>query len=284
MTTDLAVTVYTPESPLSDPRQLLRDMFGDLAKSRELAWRLFVRDTRAQYRQSVLGYVWAFLPSVATTMVFAFLNSQQILHVGETKMPYPAFVVIGTVLWQTFYDALNSPLRAVLGAKSMLAKINFPREALILAGVADVVFNFLIRVTLFIPVFLFYRIDVHFSILLAPLGVLGLLLFGLAIGMWVLPLGVLYNDVGRGLGLISSFWMLLTPVVYPVSKSGIGAVLGKYNPVSPVLQTTRDWISGQPAANLESFVVITVASLIALLGGWVLFRLALPHVIDRIGN
>src|SRR4051812_32013924 len=27
MTTDLAVTVYTPESPLSHPRQLVRDMF-----------------------------------------------------------------------------------------------------------------------------------------------------------------------------------------------------------------------------------------------------------------
>jgi lipopolysaccharide transport system permease protein len=282
--TNLPVTVYTPESPLADPARLFREMFSDLGASRELAWRLFVRDTAAQYRQSVLGYVWAFLPPIATTAIFTYLNSQDILNVGATSMPYPAFVVIGTVLWQTFYDALNSPLRAVGGARSMLTKINFPREALILSGMADVVFNFLIRLTLLVAVFLIYRLPLHSSLLLAPIGIFGLALLGQALGILLVPIGVLYTDVGRGIALIASFWMLLTPVVYPVPQSGFGALLAKWNPVSPALQVSRDWISGQPASDLGSFVFVLIASLVALFAGWILFRLALPHMIDRIGN
>ena len=49
-------------------------MFRDLAASRELAWRLFMRDLSARYRQSLLGYVWAFLPPLAATIPFVFLQ------------------------------------------------------------------------------------------------------------------------------------------------------------------------------------------------------------------
>ena len=41
---ELPTTVYTPESPLRQPLTLLGDMVRDLLASRELAWRLYVRD------------------------------------------------------------------------------------------------------------------------------------------------------------------------------------------------------------------------------------------------
>ncbi|HWB01151.1 MAG TPA: hypothetical protein VG713_21825, partial [Pirellulales bacterium] len=212
--TELPVTVYTPESPLRHPGRMAREMLRDLVASRGLAWRLFVRDTSALYRQSLLGYLWAFLPPIVTTFTFTFLNSQSILSVGETPVPYPAFVMIGTVLWQVFLDALNSPLKMVQASRGMLTKINFPREALILAGLADVLFNLLIRSLLLVPVFLYYQLPISASMLLFPLAVAGLILLGLTIGMLLTPFGLLYGDVGRAVTLFAGFWMLLTPVVY----------------------------------------------------------------------
>jgi len=41
---DHPLTVYTPESPLRQPAKFVRDMITDLLASRELAWRLFLRD------------------------------------------------------------------------------------------------------------------------------------------------------------------------------------------------------------------------------------------------
>ena len=128
----LKETVYTPDSELLSFGKLLRSMWSDLLASRELAWRLMVRNISAQYRQSLLGYTWAILPPVVTTAIWVFLNSQKVFNVGDAGMPYPVFVLTGTVLWQTFTDALNSPLKVVTESKAMLAKINFPREALIL--------------------------------------------------------------------------------------------------------------------------------------------------------
>jgi lipopolysaccharide transport system permease protein len=259
-------------------------MLGDLLASRELAWRLFIRDISAMYRQSILGYLWAFLPPIVTTLTFVLLNSQGIIRVGETPVPYPAFVMIGTVLWQLFLDALNSPLKVVTSARPMLTKINFPREALILSGLAEVLFNFLIRATLLVPVFIIYDVPLGGTLLLLPIALLSLMHLGLMFGMLVTPLGLLYGDVGRAVTLFAGFWMLLTPVVYPPPSSGIGAVLARWNPVSPVLLTAREWMTSQPISDPTAFLVVTIVSLAVLFFGWVLYRLSMPILIERMGG
>ncbi len=281
---DLPLTVYTPESPLRHPGKLARDMVGDLLASRELAWRLFIRDISALYRQSILGYVWAFLPPLVTTLTFIYLSSQNIVSAGETGIPYPAYVMIGTVLWQVFLDALNSPLKAITSSRAMLAKVNFPREALVLSGLGEVSFNFLVRALLLVPVFFYYRIPLGPSVLLMPLGIFALMLLGLAFGMLLAPIGILYNDIGRAVLLIGGFWMLLTPVVYQMPTRGLGAVLARLNPVTPLLQTCRDWLIAQPAAHLGGFVCVFSGAATCLLFGWLLYRLSMPILIERMGG
>src|SRR5687767_1079467 len=120
------VVVYSPESQLRTPGRLVATMWRDLVASRELAWRLVVRDLRARYRQTAFGFVWAFLP-VLTAMVFQLLHGAGVFQVRETTIPYPVFVMFGTMLWQTFVDSLNAPIRAISKNKAMLANVNFPR-------------------------------------------------------------------------------------------------------------------------------------------------------------
>jgi lipopolysaccharide transport system permease protein len=57
------------------------------------------------------------------------------------------------MLWQTFVDALNGPVQAVSNAKPMLARINFPSEALLLAKLGEVVFNFAVKLILIVSIF-----------------------------------------------------------------------------------------------------------------------------------
>jgi lipopolysaccharide transport system permease protein len=259
-------------------------MFSDLWRGRELAWRLFVRDTAALYRQSILGYVWAFLPPLATAGTFIFLNSHQILTVGRTPVPYAAYVITGTLLWQTFIDALNSPLRAVVANKIMLVKINFPREALIMAGMLDVLLNFCIRLILLIPVFLIFKVPISSSILLFPVGSVALILVGLCFGLLLTPIALLYTDIDRSLTTITTFWLFLTPVIYPPVKTGVAAYFTTINPVSPVILTARDWLISQPALHVDGFLIVTTLALLLLLVAWLIYRVALPHLIERMGG
>ena len=280
----LAVNVYTQESPLRHPRRFLREMFRDLRASRELAWRLFVRDTSAQYRQSMLGYVWAFIPPLVASLPFIFLNSQGVVTIGGTPIPYPAYALIGTIIWQVFADALNSPLKTVVAAKSMLVRINLPREAILLSGLGQVIFGFLIRLVLLIVVFACFRIVPPATVLLFPVGVFALILVGFTIGLALTPLGLLYSDVQQTIPIATTFLMLLTPVVYPPPQTGLAAMVARWNPLSPLIMVTRDWMTTGDATQIAAFAFVTIAAIVLLFAGWIMYRVALPHIIARMGG
>ncbi len=80
----LKETVYTPDSELLHFGRLMRNMASDLLASRELAWRLFVRNISAQYRQSRLGYAWAFVPPLFTSLIWIFLQSQRVFDICDS--------------------------------------------------------------------------------------------------------------------------------------------------------------------------------------------------------
>lgn len=275
--------IYTPESMLRHPAKLVQSMVHGLLDSRELAWRLLVRNINARYRQSLLGFLWAFLPPILTTTTFVVLNSQKILNVGATKIPYPVYVMVGTLLWQGFVDTLNSPIKLTTSSKSMLAKINFPREALILAGLGEALFNFSIRLLLLIWLFIWFRIDIPTTAVWAPIGILGLMALGLMIGILLAPLGVLYQDIRWGVNVITTCWFFVTPVIYPPPNTWPTSLLTQINPVSPLLITTRELLTSGTVSQPGSFLLMIGVTFGMMIVGWVLYRLAMPHLIERIG-
>ncbi|MBK1725119.1 ABC transporter permease [Thiocystis violacea] len=278
---DLPVTRYTADSRLQHPAQMIRDMFHDLVAGRELAWRLAVRDIRAQYRQAFLGFLWVFILPLANTITWIFLSGTGIVAVGETALPYPVYVFTGTMLWAIFMDALNAPLQQTTAAKSMLAKLNFPREALIVSGVYQTLFNAVIKIILLIGALMLLGIMPGWSILLFPLGILSIILVGTAIGLMLTPVGMLYTDIGRGLPLVMQFLMYVTPVVFPMPKDGIAATLFTLNPLSPLILTTRDWLTGLPPEYLGYFIAVNLLAFLLLLAVWIVYRLAMPILIER---
>lgn len=274
--------IYTPESSLKNPAQLCQQMWRDLLASRELAWRLMVRDISAKYRQSFLGIAWAFLPPIVMATGFTLASNAQVINVGVTDLPYPAYVMFSTALWQTFVEALNGPLQAVTTAKPMLGRVNFPREALILSKMGEVFFNFAIKLILIATLFLWFRIPVSWTVILTPVSLIHLVLLGTFIGLLLAPLGVLYQDVAKSLSMITGFWLFVTPVVYPIPEQGTFSLLVKLNPVTPLLVTTRELATTGIVSEPMGFWLVSAMTLVGILLTWMLFRLAMPFVVERV--
>ena len=281
---DLPIRIYSPEPALKHPVTMAREMLADVWAGRELAWRLFVRDLSAQYRQTFLGYIWAFLPPLAASATFIFLNSQGIVNIDTGGVPYPAFAMMGTLLWQVFVDAMTMPSQALTQAKPMLAKINFPREAILMAGAYMIGFNFLVRLALLAVVMAVWKVAPDSGVLLFIPAMLALVTCGMAFGMMLAPIGGLYGDVTKGIPIVAQFWMLLTPVVYPARESGLAGLLAQWNPVSPLIVTARESLTGQTFTLVPEFAAVTLIAVAVLLFGWIGFRVAMPHLIARMGG
>jgi len=278
------VARYTPESQLRQPLQLLREMWRDLLGSRELAWQLCIRDISAKYRQSFLGIAWAVLPPIAMAAGFTLARSSGVVNIGEVNLPYPAYIMFSMSLWQTFVEALNGPIQAISSAKGMMAKISFPREALILAKLGEVFFNFGIKLVLIIGLFLWFKIPVTWSAIIAPVALVHLIILGTFIGLLLTPIGVLFQDFSLGLTLITGFWLFLTPVVYSIPSGGVFGTIVRLNPVTPLLVTTRELATTGVVSDPQGFWIASLIAIAGLFVAWMIYRLAIPYVVERISS
>lgn len=283
-TSNLPTTVYSPESKIRSPKQLFVTMFRDLFRSRELAWRLFIRDISAQYRQSLLGIFWAFIPPIVTSLVFILLQSRRIFNFEETDIPYPVYVLVGTLLWQLFTESLNAPLKTVNNAKPILSKINIPHESLILSAFYNLIFSLLLKLVVLLAIFILFKIEFAWITLLVPFLFILLILLGLSIGLFLTPLGMLYTDISSSLPIVTQLWFFITPVIYPVPTTYPLSLIAVLNPVTPLLVGARDLATKGVLLTPMPFVVIALIIPFALLIAWIIFRLSIPIIIERISS
>lgn len=281
---DKTTRIYTPESQMRRPVKLWRSMWRDLLNSRGLAWRLLVRDISAQYRQSFLGIFWAIIPPVITAAGFTLAKSGGVINLGNTGIPYPAYVMFSMTLWQTFTEALQGPVLAVTQAKSMMAKINFPREALILAKLGEVFFNFGIKLVLIVGLFIWFKISITWSVILAPVALIHLIVLGTFFGLFLAPMAALYQDFSKGLILATGLWLFLTPVVYPVPSKGLFSTIIELNPVTPLLVTTRELATIGVVSDPQGFWWASIFAFVGLFLAWIFYRVAMPYVVERISS
>ncbi|MCX5859294.1 MAG: ABC transporter permease, partial [Proteobacteria bacterium] len=237
------VKIYRPDKQLEMGWiSIWREMLIELINSRELIWRLFIRDFLAKYRQTILGVFWALLMPLALVGSFAFLNRAGILNIGKTNVPYPVFALLGLTIWQLFATGLVSCTNSIVQGGSMVAKINFPKESLVISSMAQSVFEFLVRIVLLIAVFVFYQVMPSRLTILFPLALLPLFFLTIGLGFIFSLLNAVMRDTANIITLLTMFFLFLTPVLYPAPESGLFAIFNQYNPLSPLISGPRDLV------------------------------------------
>lgn len=283
-TPDLPVRVITPHTGLEAFTYAIKSMARDFPQSTALAWRMFLRDTRATYRQSLLGYFWLFLPPLATVLIWVALNQSSLVELRAGEVPYALFVVTGTVLWTAFNSSVMAMQEIIGSARAMLSKVHFPHEALILTALAKAFMNSVIPAFLLLPALLIYHSSAGLSMLLFPMGFATIIVLGCAIGLFFVPIGALYGDVGRAIQLALRFGFFVTPVIYALPPSGFTRALLLWNPVTAPLVSSRAWlIGGESPLGMETLLVVAIA-LLLLFFATLVFKVVMPHLIERLNS
>ena len=278
-------TIYSSQSSGRNPFILLISITSDLWSFKELIWQTFIRDIKAEYRKSILGYLWIFIPIIATTSLWFFLNSQNIVNVGKTEIPYPLYVMVGTILWGVFTSSFLNSMSAFSSGSGIFTRLQVPAEIFIITGLSQIIFQFLIKTIFLIPFLIFFEIKYSNFMLLFPFCVLIIILFATSLGLLLVPVSSLYSDINRIFSLGLNFMMYLTPVVYPIGKEGFVGKLLQMNPITPLIIVSRDTITGLPfnETYILPLIIITLTSCILLVIGVLILRLVLPILVERMG-
>jgi lipopolysaccharide transport system permease protein len=280
-TEPLPEVFYSARSALSNPRTLARELARQLEMSGYLAWRFAVRDITARYRQTLLGILWAFLPVIATTGLFIFLNKSRLMNVGEPTIPYPVYAFLGALFWMLFTESITVPMATVVAAKGMIAKVQFPREALLLSAGLQIAFDFAIKLVIGIVVIFASGMTPPWTIALVPVAAAAIMVSGMCIGVLLVPINLVYRDIENGVKLLLGLLLFTVPVGYvPVPGSTLERIVNM-NPVTPLLNTARDWMTLGGPENVLGFLALTAGAMVLLGVGLVFYVVFMPIVIER---
>ena len=274
------VRVYQKENNLS-PWKVLRESLQDIYNSRFLARQLAERDIKAQYRQSYLGIIWAFITPLLTAVVWIFLTLSGTIEVTETGIPYPLYVFSGTLIWSILTESINSPSQSTNSARGLLSKINFPKEALIISGIYKLLFNSAVKIVLLVIFVFLFGIGFHWSLLFLPFVILGAILVGTTVGLIITPISMLYNDIAKIISIGLSFIMYVTPVVYAMPREGIMRQLMEINPFTPIILTSRNILTGSSPEYFAYYLAVLAVCIPLFLLGLVAYRISIPIIVER---
>lgn len=280
----LPIHTYSSERKFG-PLQTFKSLTREFPAAHALGYRFAERTIKSRYRQSLLGILWAFLPPISTAIIWIILYQSKVVNIPDVGAPYPLFVITGTMLWSVFSTALLMPMQIMQANRSILVKINFPREALLVNAFYEILFNTGIAFIIIIAELLFFGVHVDLTSLLFIPAVFLLILLGMAFGLLLLPVSLLYKDVQFALPSVLQFAMYLTPVVYatPIYK-GAGKILG-LNPVTPVLTGARSWLLGLDfSIPIWHIALVAGITLVLLFLGIILQRITVAILIERMGS
>ncbi len=279
---ELPVKIITPHIGTEAFTFAIASLALDFRQSCGLAWRMLLRDIRATYRQSLLGYTWLLLPPLATVFIWVLLNRSQLVQIDAGEVPYPLFVITGTVLWTAFNSSVMAMQEIIASSRSILSKVNFPHESLVMTALGKALMNSLIPTVLLVPALFYYGVTPGAGAAWFVLGFLTIVLLGCAIGLLFVPIGALYGDVGRAIQLALRFGFFVTPVIYAVPASGAARTLLLLNPVTVPLVSSRSWLIGGEENFATETAVAGMISLLLLLLSTLIFKVVMPHLIERL--
>lgn len=274
------VTVYSPDVIKKLGWRAWPIMVRDLVRTRELIWRLVLRDLSARYRQSILGYGWAIFPSIVTAGIFAYLSRTRVLPIGETPLPYVAYALWSIGVWQLFTGCLLACTNSLISAESLVTRINFPKEALVFGSVGQAVFDFLIRLLPVIIVFWWQGVMPAWQAIFLPIILVQVVLLALGIGFVLSIANLLLRDIGNALSIVLAFGMFLTPVVYPPPVTWPFVLINVLNPFSPLLIATQDLIATGRISMPGALASSSLVSVLVFLLGWRFFYGAIRRIAE----
>jgi ABC-type polysaccharide/polyol phosphate export permease len=257
-------------------------LVGEPFRYGALVRNLVLKDLKLKYRGSALGVAWSLLNPILLlsvyTVAFKYIVRIQTEH-------YAYFLLVGLLPWTFFATAAQASTAAITGNGHLIRKVYFPRQILPMATVLFSFAQFLLALTVFLPLLILLS---GAPVRWAPMAALPLLLavhlaFTIGLAFALSSLTVFFRDIAHftEVGILLLFWV--TPIIYPV------------NMVPPALRSL--FLASPPAAFAVAYqdllfwgrmpdglVIATILgwSLLAVVAGHAIFKRLSPRFAEEV--
>jgi lipopolysaccharide transport system permease protein len=242
-------------------------------------WAMAKKELRMKYRGTKLGLWWALILPLLLALSISLIFTKAF----NVAIPnYTLFVLAAILPWSFFSQSLAEVINSFPANAAILKQGVFPREIVPLSSVAGNFLNFIIGLSVTMPLFLFFNYKLVFFMPLLVLLLLFFALFLCGLGLMFSSMNVFHKDLSCFLSLGLTVWFWITPVFY--SKDMIPypyKIIILVNPLALFMSNFRDLLFyGRIDANSVS--VSIVVSLVSFLAGYYVFLVKEKELLKRL--
>jgi lipopolysaccharide transport system permease protein len=204
----------------SAPLHRMLHNLRNLLKYRGLIQSLVVRDLKARYRGSVLGFFWSFVNPLLLLLIYTFvftviLPARFPDELARQLEPYALFMFCGILPWTWFSSSLLESSSVLISGGNLIKKVLFPAEVLPIVTVIANMVHFFLGLPILLAFLIYYRHPLNLTDLVwFPVVVFTQFVFTAGLALIVSALTVHFRDLKDILANLLTFWFFATPIIY----------------------------------------------------------------------
>ena len=230
-----------------------------------------------------MGFFWAILMPILIVMAGIVVRyAYAIVAHAPLKTADIASVAMKAVPWAFIVSSIRFSCSSLTGNQDLVVKIYFPKEIFPMAAVLACLFDFFVAFAALVVFLILMRVGWSIYLLWVPL----------ILATTVLHVRGYWNDRLRRQPVLPrceyivevflTFGIFFTPVFYDVRMFGQRGNWLLLNPVAPLLESLGRCIAHQEAPDFHWYLYSLTFSLVALLGGFILFKHLEPDFAESI--
>jgi lipopolysaccharide transport system permease protein len=253
-------------------------VFSNLAKLfryRGLIQTLVVRDLKARYRGSVLGFFWSFINPLLLLLIYTFVFTKVLpgMHAKEME-PYALFMFCGILPWTWFSSSLLESSNTLIAGGNLIKKVLFPAEVLPIVTVLANMVHFFLGLPILAAFLIYYQRPVDpIELLWFPVIVLVQLVLTVGLALFLSAMTVHFRDLKDLLGNMLTLWFFATPIIYPMLEAPEDLRWWlNLNPITHLMISYQEvlFFPG-PHGHWRWLVALAAGSLVVLFAGYFVF-------------
>jgi ABC-type polysaccharide/polyol phosphate export permease len=266
--------------PLEPPRELrhrrrthLGRALHDLWRSRELLLTLTEREIRARYKDAYLGFAWAALNPLLLMVVFT-VFFERVADIDTGGVPYPLFAYVALVPWTFFSQSIAFGGPLLVAERDLIGKVAFPREIISLSAVGVAAIHAAMSLPALVVIFAIEGTAPKATSVWVPLLLLVQVAWTAGVVLALSSTLVYWRDLRQTLPALLQLGLFATPVAY-----GTEAVPPRFlelytflNPLVGLIDVYRRTILLGEAPQADLLALSTAGAVVALVGGYALFK------------
>jgi len=262
--------------------------FKELIHHRDLIIMFVKRDFSTVYKQTILGPLWFFIQPILTTVMFVIVFGR-LANISTDEIPQPLFYLSGITIWNYFSDCLINTSDTFIKNANIFGKVYFPRLIVPISVVVSNLMKFGVQMLLFLLVYFYYIIftnkPIHpnATLLLLPVLVFIMGIFGLGLGMIITALTTKYRDLRFLITFGVQLLMYAVPIIYPLSVvSPKKRWIMELNPITSVIEAFKYSFIGKGSFTMNGLAISFTVSIVILIFGTVIFNKVEKRFMDTV--